>query len=293
MTVSEKTEPQSQAGGEQDEQGEEIVIRANYELFILVLSALQVTNSVLIVLVRNDEAARIPTIINLGLWVLFIVDAFYRLWRTPNRRRFFFSFHGYLIFLGSLPVPFSGLFRLAWYRYVTLQLRRTDYHQMERVIVRKAAQSAMLVIMLIAIIVLEISSMAIIEVEPLSPDANILTADDAIWWSLVTMATVGYGDFYPVTVAGRFVALFVMVIGVGIFTVMTSFLAQFFIRPRRDQDEYNELGPERKPDDAQSSINAIKQLLDQQEEAHNAAMAEVRDKLNALEDQVLKARNRN
>ena len=288
MSASERPVPQQIPP---DGQSEEIVIRANYELFVLALSVLQVVNSILIVLVGNEQAAIIPTVINYGLALFFIVDAFYRLWRTPDRRRFFFRFRGDLIFLGSLPVPFSGLFRIFWYQYAASRLRRTDFHQMERIVVRKAAQSAMLVIFLIGIIILEASSMVIVEVESLSPDANILTANDAVWWSLVTMATVGYGDFYPVTLAGRLVALVVMVIGVAMFSVLTSYLAQAFIRPRREKDEYQQVGVDQSPDDAQSSIATIKQLLDQQESAHSASMAEVREKLNALEDLVLKARN--
>jgi len=48
----------------------------------------------------------------------------------------------------------------------------------------------------------------------------------------VTLATVGYGDKYPVTTAGRVVGVIVIVVGVALFSALTSFLAQWFIRPR-------------------------------------------------------------
>ena len=47
-------------------------------------------------------------------------------------------------------------------------------------------------------------------VEHKQPSANITTLGDAIWWAVVTLATVGYGDYYPVTPLGRIIAIFMM-----------------------------------------------------------------------------------
>src|SRR3712207_7326739 len=47
--------------------------------------------------------------------------------------------------------------------------------------------------------------------------SNIKTAADAIWWSVVTLTTVGYGDRYPVTTEGRFLATLLMTAGIGLF----------------------------------------------------------------------------
>ena len=66
-----------------------------------------------------------------------------------------------------------------------------------------------------------------------SPDANITTASDALWYIVVTMSTVGYGDRYPVTTAGRELGTFIIVLGVGIFGTLTGFLANFFLAPNK------------------------------------------------------------
>jgi voltage-gated potassium channel len=63
-------------------------------------------------------------------------------------------------------------------------------------------------------------------VEHEHPGANITKLDDAIWWAVVTLATVGYGDYYPVTEIGRIIAIFMMLSGIGIFALLVTNLAQ-------------------------------------------------------------------
>ena len=74
------------------------------------------------------------------------------------------------------------------------------------------------------------------------PGANITKFGDAIWWSVVTIATVGYGDYYPVTAVGRIIAIFMMISGVGIFALMVATFAK-----RRLQKAESKLGSDTKP----------------------------------------------
>jgi voltage-gated potassium channel len=52
---------------------------------------------------------------------------------------------------------------------------------------------------------------------------------DALWWSAATITTVGYGDIYPVTTAGRIIAVFTMVVGISTLAVVTARIAKFLI----------------------------------------------------------------
>jgi voltage-gated potassium channel len=67
--------------------------------------------------------------------------------------------------------------------------------------------------------------------------ANINSASDALWYVIVTMATVGYGDQFPITDPGRIMGTFIIVVGVGIFGTLTGYLANLFLTPTRRRRE--------------------------------------------------------
>jgi voltage-gated potassium channel len=63
--------------------------------------------------------------------------------------------------------------------------------------------------------------------------ANIKNGSDAVWWSIVTVATVGYGDRFPVTNEGRLIGTLMIVMGVSLFSVLTSYIATQFMARRK------------------------------------------------------------
>jgi voltage-gated potassium channel len=143
--------------------------------------------------------------------------------------------------------------------------------------------------MLAAIIVVEASSILIISTEAGKVTANIHTASDALWWSLVTVATVGYGDLYPVTNPGRLVGVLMMIVGVGVFSVLTSFLAKWFLAPQRKKILPDSRSIANLPIDMRSQLAGIRKLIDEQETSHQEAMAELREQLDEIERQLLRS----
>lgn len=91
---------------------------------------------------------------------------------------------------------------------------------------------------LMALVLLLFSMIAILVAEQ-DPDSNIKTPMDALWWGVTTMTTVGYGDRYPVTIEGRFVAMILMITGVGLFGVLTGLFARFFVEPELKREDTN------------------------------------------------------
>lgn len=72
-------------------------------------------------------------------------------------------------------------------------------------------------------------ALAILDVEADAPEANITTFGDALWWAVATITTVGYGDFYPVTLPGRCVAVGLMIGGIAVLGVVTASVASWMV----------------------------------------------------------------
>ena len=96
---------------------------------------------------------------------------------------------------------------------------------------RARASATFLLTIFLVILVLEVTGASVYYAEAPDPNANITTAGDAIWWGLVTITTVGYGDQYPVTELGRIIGTFLLFAGIALFSVLTGFIANAFLAP--------------------------------------------------------------
>ena len=80
-----------------------------------------------------------------------------------------------------------------------------------------------------------VGALAVLDAERADPHANITNLGDALWWAAATVATVGYGDFTPVTFEGRVVAVILMVVGIGLVGTVTGATASWMIDRSRRQ----------------------------------------------------------
>ena len=101
---------------------------------------------------------------------------------------------------------------------------------------------------LILPLLLYVCSLGVYEAEHLTPGANIKQFGDAVWWAFVTLATVGYGDFYPVTFEGRMIAVFLMIAGLAFVSVIAVSVASLFLsRLEYDLTQRRKAPAKRKP----------------------------------------------
>ena len=91
-------------------------------------------------------------------------------------------------------------------------------------------------VVMMAFLLVTFSSIAILFCETDS-SSNIKTAGDAVWWSMTTVTTVGYGDRYPVTAAGRIVASVLMIGGMGLFGTLSGIVASVFLGSGKEEDD--------------------------------------------------------
>ena len=246
-----------------------------YELFILLLSILSIFNLFIIIIPTIDSVIEgVVWIMDALITIIFIFDFLYRLFTVQSKSTYFFRNGGWADMLGSLPLAQFKIFRIFRIVRVVHILKILGGRRMARELLHERAGSALYLIIFIVIIVLEFGGVAIVYVEEGAPNANILNGSDGIWWTFVTITTVGYGDLYPVTNQGRVIGLLVMTLGVGTFGVLTGFLANAFVKPaERDADVPQEKGGQ------SSDLAEFRRLLEEQERL-NAAL---RVKLEQLE----------
>jgi voltage-gated potassium channel len=171
--------------------------------------------------------------------VLFFLDFWHSLFRAPDRWRYFATW-GWLDLLSSIPM--IGVTRWGRAARIVRAFRILRALRATRILagalLRKRAESAFLAAALVALLLIVFCSIAILNFE-IAEDSNIKTAEDAIWWAFATVTTVGYGDRYPVTSEGRFVAALLMCSGVGLFGTFSGFLAAWFIGPNTPAEGSN------------------------------------------------------
>jgi hypothetical protein len=231
-----------------------------YEIFIGILSVLSIINLVFVYVVADPSLDTVLFVINGILSAIFLADFAYRLFTAGSKTDYFFRQFGWADLLASVPVEQVKILRVFRLVRVLRLLRELGVRTVIRSLTRDRAGSALLTLLLLGILVLEFGSLAVLRIEQYAPGANITTASDALWYVIVTISTVGYGDRYPVTNAGRVVGSLIIVVGVGIFGTFTGYLANLFLAPKR-----TEATPA--PGDGQDSLNRVKELVAQQQAA--------------------------
>jgi voltage-gated potassium channel len=187
--------------------------------------------------------------------LIFLGDFAMNMARSQRKRDYFIGQRGWLDLLGSIPslnliagdgANWVALFRLARLSRLT-RITRLMGGQARKALIKDVlenrGQYAAFITVLSAFIVLVTASILVLEFESFSPDANITTGGDALWWGVVTITTVGYGDKYPVTALGRLTGVFVMFAGVGIIGALASILASILVPPPKMPDEEPEASP--------------------------------------------------
>lgn len=200
-----------------------------YDLFISAVTVLSLVNLALYFVIDDKAILYVVGMMDLLLSFFFLMDFAHRFKNAESKRKYFFRGFGWADLLASTPFPqfkILRIFRLIKaYRLIQLAGGR----RVVREFWKNRATGALFIVFFMIILLLEFGSISVLFAEMNSPAANIRTASDAIWWTYVTITTVGYGDQYPITLGGRFVGMIVMLVGVGLFGVVTGFLANKFL----------------------------------------------------------------
>jgi voltage-gated potassium channel len=152
-------------------------------------------------------------------WAVFAADYVGRLVVAEHRWRFV---RRNVLDLLVVLLPMLRPLRLVMLATAIHKINRANAHRLRgRVVAYAAGGSALLILT---------GALAITQTERGVPESPIQNLGDGFWWALVTMATVGYGDMYPVTLAGRLIAVGVTIGGIALLGVVTATLASWLVQ---------------------------------------------------------------
>jgi len=240
----------------------------SYNIFILVLTVFSLVLMAVMIMPLDSATLQLLGIYDTVICIIFLIDFGINLRAAPKKSDYFIKERGWLDLLGSIPSlgisQYGGLLRLARlsrFARIARLLRGEGKKELVRDVVANRSRYALFLAILMVILVLTICGAMVLQFESKSPDANIRTGWDALWYSVVTITTVGYGDRYPVTFFGRITAVFIMFAGVGLIGVLASLLSSLLMGKPPEEEP---AGPtvEEELAGVKKELAALRQLLE-------------------------------
>ena len=177
----------------------------------------------------NGSASTLVVGVLFALWVIMLVEYLVRLVVTPDTR-------GYLkrrwVEPATVVAPVFQGWHIVGIEKMSLLVREGElrvesilrHHSLFRVLIAVAAT-------------IFLGAWLVLLFEERAKGSNIHDYPDALWWAIVTVTTVGYGDRFPITEGGRVVAVILMLIGIGLIGVLTATVASVFIKEHTDANK--------------------------------------------------------
>lgn len=164
--------------------------------------------------------------------IVFTLEYVLRIYVSRHRTKFIFSFFGIIDLLAILPFYLSfgvdlrslrALRFLRLFRILKLARYNRALNHFSRAI--KSAKEEILLFIFITLILIYFSAVGIYYFENEAQPQHFSSIFDSLWWAIITLTTVGYGDVYPITVGGKVFTFFILMIGLGIVAIPTGIIS--------------------------------------------------------------------
>ncbi|MCT4609874.1 MAG: ion transporter [Pelagimonas sp.] len=176
---------------------------------------------------------------------IFVVEYLLRLWSAPNRWKYVFSFWGIVDLAAILPAllflfPDSETIRtlrlMRMFRLLKLLRMRKALYRFEHALAQ--SRDELILFSFLASIILFLSAVGIHHFESDTQPEAFGTIPQALWWALVTFTTVGYGDAYPITIAGKVFTALTLIVGLGVVAIPTGIVTSALLNaPKTNEDK--------------------------------------------------------
>jgi voltage-gated potassium channel len=213
------------------------------------------TYSIEVLVQPRGFAQQALDLVTLATWAVFAVDYTARLYLAPDRRKWFLH---HLIDLAVVLLPLLRPLRLIRLVVLVSALQKALGNAIRgRVVIYTVCG---------AILLVYAGALAELQTERPAPGSHITTFGDAIWWAITTITTVGYGDIYPVTTTGRFIAILMMIGGISLVGSITATIASWIVQTVSVEDKAHNAATATQIDELRGEIAQLRELLQQRTE---------------------------
>ena len=182
---------------------------------------------------RSEDVLLIIDSADIVLCSFFFADFLKQLFQAKGARLAYMKY-GWIDLLSSIPsipvLQIGRIFRIL--RLLKVMRQVSKLSDLTEGLFRNPTAGAFAVTSVLAVSTVFMSAFLVLEAEYNVPEAKIRTAGDALWWAVTTVTTVGYGDVYPITAAGRYVGVVTMLVGIAVAGSLTAAMASLLIRKR-------------------------------------------------------------
>lgn len=205
-----------------------------------VLLLFTILASILLVMLESVPSinAKYDQFFNISEWVitiLFTVEYFLRIISIKKPSKYIFSYYGIIDFLSTIPKYLALIFGGAHALIVLRSLRLLRVFRILKVaryigesnklLTALKASKAKITVFVFAVLVLCLILGSIMYIVEADADSGFVSIPRSVYWTIVTLTTVGYGDIAPVTTLGQFIASIIMIMGYGIIAVPTGIVS--------------------------------------------------------------------
>lgn len=180
---------------------------------------------------------------------MFAIDYVVRLVIAENRWKWFYR---HLIDLAIVVLPMLRPLRLMRFLTILALLNRGAGTRLRGKVVVYTVGGTVLLVLL--------AGLAVLDAERGS-GGDIQNVGDAVWWAFVTITTVGYGDYFPVTLTGRVVAVGLMIGGIALIGVVTATLASWIVERVSDDTQRKTHATEAQVEELRDEIRELKAMI--------------------------------
>ena len=214
-------------------------IKAYYDTSIIILALISV---VLVIFSFTDliDLENPPySIIDLVLWLVFLVDYIWRF--SISKSKWSFIINNIFDLLAILPLnAIFTVFRLGRIFRLARLTKLVKLTRLLRIIGLTGKLEKKLKIFLRTnglIYILYVNFFIVLVGSSILSVVEEKTFSDSVWWSLVTVTTVGYGDIVPTSIFGKWLAVLLMLVGIETIGMLTSALTNFFVKDNPDEQK--------------------------------------------------------